>query len=124
MENEGIAEGVFTASGKGSGCYTVTAYIHQTPEEGRKNYVIQVNGHHNAAHNCNGQILTLNFNQAVTNVTSQGSLVGGSGTSSIQIKYSYFNNNIDNIGLGDIYVESASGLQITSASLDDSDYHC
>ncbi len=26
-----LAEGVYLASGDGSGCYTTTAYIHQTP---------------------------------------------------------------------------------------------
>lgn len=74
------AEGVYMASGdsidgnnSGSGCYTVSAYIHQTPEIGREDYRIQVNAHHSASHNCNGQILTLNFNQPVTYQSSGGS---------------------------------------------------
>ena len=29
-----LAEGVYLASGDGSGCYTTTAYIHQTPQTG------------------------------------------------------------------------------------------
>lgn len=44
--DEGMAEGVYAASG--AGCYTASAYIHQTPETGRGDYRIQVNGKHNA----------------------------------------------------------------------------
>ena len=44
--DEGMAEGVYAASG----CYTASAYIHQTPENGRGDYRIQVNGKHNADH--------------------------------------------------------------------------
>ena len=38
----GLAEGVYAASG----CYTVSAYIHQKPETGRGDYRIQLNGQH------------------------------------------------------------------------------
>lgn len=120
MFNDTYAESVYMASG----CYDVSAYIHQTPENGRETYVIQVNGKHKAdpGHTCNGQILTLSFNQPVTYVSSQGSLVGGDGTSTIQIKYSYFNNASDNIGLGDISVKAGDGLAITGWILDDDGY--
>ncbi|OLA83868.1 MAG: hypothetical protein BHW44_10295 [Roseburia sp. 40_7] len=123
------AEGVYMASGdsidgnnSGSGCYTVSAYIHQTPEIGREDYRIQVNAHHSASHNCNGQILTLNFNQPVTYQSSGGSLQSGDGTSSIKIKYGYWNNRTDNIGLGDVVVKSNPGLAVTGAVMDDSGY--
>ena len=44
--DQGLAEGVYAASG----CYTASAYIHQTPHTGRGDYRIQVNGKHNADH--------------------------------------------------------------------------
>ena len=44
--DSGLAEGVYMASG----CYEASAYIHQTPETGRGDYRIQVNGKHNADH--------------------------------------------------------------------------
>lgn len=130
--NEEQAEGVYMASGdnmtpyggNGSGCYTVSAYIHQTPQNGRDDYRIQVNGKHAAGHNCNGQILTLNFNQPVTYVSSNGSLKGGDGTSTIQISYGYWNNRNDNIGLGDVVVKASAGLAVMGATLDDSGHTC
>ena len=115
--NEGLAEGVYAASG--DGCYTTTAYIHQTPQTGRGDYRIQVNARHDADHNCNGQILTISFNQAVDFVGANGSLIDGSGTNTIRIQYGYWNNHTDNIGLGDVIVSSEPGLAITGVSMDD-----
>ena len=69
-----------------------------------------------------GQILTLNFNQPVTYQSSGGSLQSGDGTSSIKIKYGYWNNRTDNIGLGDVVVKSNPGLAVTGAVMDDSGY--
>lgn len=119
--DEGMAEGVYAASG--SGCYTVTAKIHQTPEVGREDYRIQVDGKHNADHTTNSQTLTLTFNQEVTYLSSQGQLVGSGTGSSISIQYSYWNNQTDNIGLGDVVVTSGSGLAITKAVLTDNNYN-
>lgn len=107
-------------TGTASGCYTVNAYIHQTPETGRETYVIQVNGKHGASHSCNQQILTICFNQPVTYVSAQGNLADGDGTNVLKITYYYYNNPNDNIGLGDLSVKAGEGLAITSASLDDS----
>ena len=121
LVNESLAEGVYAASGATTGddCYTVSAYIHQTPETGRKDYRIQVDGKHAAGdgHHSGEQHLHLSFNQTVTYVSSNGSLVSGNGSSSIEIKYNYHNNANDNIGLGDVVVESEPGLQITGAML-------
>lgn len=121
LANEDLAEGVYAASGMASGndCYTVTAYIHQTPETGRGDFRIQVNGVHQAGdgHHSGKQTLVLYFNQEVTYKGSNGSLVGGDGTSSISIDYSYHNNGNDNIGLGDVIVESNTGLAVTCAQL-------
>lgn len=121
IENDELAEGVYAASGSvvGNECYTVSAYIHQTPEIGRGDYRIQVNGIHAAAngHHSGEQILTLTFNQPVDYSWSNGTLVGGNGTSTINIKYTYHNNGNDNIGLGDIVVTADDGLAITGAVL-------
>jgi len=113
-----LAEGVFMASGA-SDCYTVNAYIHQKPETGRGDYRIQVNAVHSASdnHHSGVQELTLNFNQPVTYVGSNGSLISGDGTSAIKIGYQYHNNGNDNIGLGDVIVKADPGLAITGASL-------
>lgn len=121
LANEALSEGVYAASGMASGndCYTVTAYIHQTPETGRDDYRIQVNAVHTAGdgHHSGKQTLVLYFNQAVTYSWSNGSLSGGDGTSSISIDYDYHNNGNDNIGLGDVIVESNVGLAITGTEL-------
>lgn len=116
LANEDVAEGVYAASGD---CYTVTAYIHQSPETGRGDFRIQVNGVHAAVdgHHSGAQVLTLYFNQAVTYKGSNGTLTGGDGTSSISISYTYHNNGNDNIGLGDVIVESDAGLSVSGAVL-------
>ncbi|MCM1542357.1 MAG: hypothetical protein NC121_14000 [Blautia sp.] len=119
LVNEELAEGVYAASGAGEDCYSVTAYIHQSPEEGRGDFRIQVDGVHAAddGHHSGKQTLVLYFNQAVTYQWSNGSLAGGDGTSSISIDYSYHNNGTDNIGLGDVIVQSEAGLSISGAQL-------
>lgn len=118
--NEGLAEGVYAASG--DGCYTTTAYIHQTPQTGRGDYRIQVNARHDADHNCNGQILTMSFNQAVDFVGANGTLIDGNGTNTIRIQLNYWNNHIDNIGIGDVIVTSDPGLGITGITMSDDTY--
>lgn len=121
ITSEEYAEGVYAASGSviGNDCYTVTAYIHQSPETGRGDYRIQVNGVHTAAngHHSGEQVLTLSFNKPVVYSSSNGVLVSGDGTSAISIKYNYHNNGNDNIGLGDIVVTADDGLAITGAVL-------
>lgn len=113
--DEGMAEGVYAASG----CYTVNAYIHQTPEVGREDYRIQVNGQHHATHTNDVQTLTLVFNQSVTYVSSQGKCIGSKTGTTIVIQYTYHNNENDKIGLGDVIVTSGAGLAITGATLTD-----
>lgn len=113
--DNGMAEGVYAASG----CYTASAYIHQTPETGRETYVIQVNGKHNADHSNDAQLLTISFNQNVTYVKSQGTLQSGDGTPTLKIAYSYHQNQVESLGLGDLEVSSGSGLAITSVSITD-----
>lgn len=71
----GMAEGVYAASGATStGCYDATAYIHQTPQTGRGDYRIQVNGKHNADHTREAQVLTISFNQDVVYVSGGAGL--------------------------------------------------
>lgn len=121
LGNEELSEGVYAASGAmgENDCYTVTALIHQSPETGRGDYRIQVNGIHAAVngHHSSEQILTLFFNQPVSYAYSNGELYSGDGTNILSIKYNYHNNGYDNIGLGDVIVTSDVGLSITQATL-------
>ena len=107
--DSGMAEGVYAASG----CYTASAYIHQTPENGRGDYRIQVNGKHNADHTKEAQVLTISFNQNVTYVS------GGAGLTPVIVKLAYHQNPTDNIGFGDLVVTSDAGLAITGVSITD-----
>lgn len=118
LANQTLAEGVFLASG--TDCYTTTAYIHQSPETGRGDFRIQVNAKHDADHNSkNNQCLHISFNQPVIYKSSQGNLESGDGTCTLDIAYAYWNNYTDNIGLGDVVVESDPGLAITFVWLED-----
>lgn len=108
-----------SGSGVDNGCYTVNAYIHQTPEVGRDEYRIQANGQHNADHTCEHQVLTISFNIPVTYVSSNGTIRSGDGTPTLVIDYYYHNNPTDNIGLGDIVVKAGVGLAITGIVLTD-----
>lgn len=113
--NDNISEGVYMASG----CYTTTAYIHQTPEAGRGDYRIQVNGKHSADHTKEAQTLTLSFNQNVTYSSSNGTLASAETGTTLVINYTYHQNPTDNIGLGDVVVTSEPGLAITGVSITD-----
>lgn len=106
--DEGMAEGVYAASG----CYTASAYIHQTNETGRHDYRIQVNGVHASDHTRESQTLTISFNQNVE-------YVSGDGTPTLVVKLSYHQNPNDNIGFGDLIVKSDEGLAITGVSITD-----
>lgn len=111
----GLAEGVYAASG----CYEASARIHQTPETGRGDYRIQVNGKHNADHTKEAQVLTISFNQNVTYVSGGAGLISGNGTTTLQVKLSYHQNPTDNIGFDDLVVTSDAGLVITGVSITD-----
>ncbi len=111
------SEGVYAASG--SSCYTAQAYIHQTPETGRGDYRIQVNGQHNADHTKESQYLEIFFNQPVIYKDSNGTLLEGNGTTMLKIKFNYHQNPIDNIGLGNLTIESDAGLSIISVKITD-----
>ena len=115
LTNSDLAEGVYAASG----CYTASAYIHQTPETGRGDYRIQVNGQHHADHTKETQWLHISFNMPVKYSSSQGTLESGDGTTSLTIRYNYHQNGTDNIGLGDLIVQADSGLAVTSVSITD-----
>ena len=116
VDNE-LAEGVYAASG--AGCYTASAYIHQTPQTGRGDYRIQVNGKHSADHTKEAQVLTISFNQNVTYVSGGSGLISGNGTTTLKIKLSYHQNPNDNIGFGDLVVTADTGLAITGVSITD-----
>lgn len=111
-----LAEGIYAASGA---CYTADAYIHQTPETGRGDYRIQVNGKHNADHTKEAQTLKISFNQNVTYVSGGAGLINGNGTTTLTVKLAYHQNPTDNIGFGDLVVNSEAGLAITGVSISD-----
>ena len=115
--DNGLAEGVYAASG--AGCYDASAYIHQTPQTGRGDYRIQVNGKHHSDHTKEAQVLTISFNQNVTYVSGGAGLISGDGSSILKIKLSYHQNPTDNIGFGDLVVTSDAGLAITGVSITD-----
>ena len=70
LTSDELAEGVYLASGDGSGCYTTTAYIHQTPQTGRGDYRIQVNAVHNADHTKEAQQLNLVITASAKSIRS------------------------------------------------------
>lgn len=111
LVNEELAEGVYAASG----CYTAEAYIHSTPQEGRGNYLIQLNATHAASdnHHSGMQTLEITFNQPVDYVSSQAQNVFGSGSTRLTLEYNYHSNGYDNIGLGDVCVTSDAGLAVS-----------
>lgn len=113
--DNGLAEGVYAASG----CYSTNAYIYQTPQTGRGDYRIQVNGKHSSDHTKESQILTISFNQNVTYVSGGAGLAGGNGTTTLIINLSYHQNPNDNIGFGNLVVTSEPGLKIVSAVISD-----
>lgn len=126
MLTEGIAEGVYMASGDGAGgggdCYTVTARIHQKPETGREDYRIQVDATHAATHHSTGQTLIISFNMPVNYVSCNArgaKLESGDGTDTLTIGLGYHNNFDETIGFGDLVVTAAarSGLAVTGAEL-------
>ena len=110
---------VAARSDSGNGCYTADAHIHQTPETGRGDYRIQVNGKHNADHTKEVQWLHISFNLPVNYSSSQGTLLSGDGSNTLVIEYHYHQNPTDNIGLGDLCVVAEPGLAITSVSITD-----
>ena len=114
--NSNLAEGVYAASG----CYTATAYIHQTPDGGGQGtYRIQVNGIHNADHTKEAQTLTITFNHDVTYKSSNGTLASAETGTTLVINYKYHQNPQDNIGLGDLVVTSGAGLVINDVKISD-----
>ena len=121
LTNNELAEGVYAASG--DSCYATIAKIHQKPETGRGDYRIQVDAHHDTDHNSNcNQCLHITFNQAVVYKSCNGNgatLESGDGTTALTIGLTYWNNHTDNIGFGDLVVESDAGLAITGAWMED-----
>lgn len=114
LVNNDLAEGVYMASGVEPGCFQVEATMSQSPELGRWNYVINVNGTHTENHTSDNQILTLYFNHPVT--CSDQRCVNGSGTNTLEFLLNYHQNPTGNIGFSDIHVEcDLSDLRITNS---------
>lgn len=110
LVNEELAEGVYAASG----CYVASSKIHQSPEEGRGNYCIQLGATHEAAdgHHSTMQTFEVTFNQPVEYVSSLAQSVSGSGSTKLVLSYNYHSNGYECIGLGDLYVISDANLAI------------
>lgn len=103
-----------------SGCYVVTATVHQTDQIGRGDCRIQLNGVHNADHTKEKQTLTISFNREVVFKESAGGTLVGSGTgTTLVISYAYHQNPHDSIGLGDLIVVADPGLAVTSVKITD-----
>jgi len=115
LVNDEVSEGVYAASG----CYSVTAEVHQEMQNGRVDYRIQVNGVHDTDHSCSKQTLTVSFNMPVEYQFSAGTLVSAPTGTTIVVEYQYFNNPADTIGLGDLVVSAEPGLAITNIVLTD-----
>ncbi|MBR4341751.1 MAG: hypothetical protein IKP88_03400 [Lachnospiraceae bacterium] len=110
LDSDEMAEGVY-ATGSGN-CYSVTISRHQIPQTGRGDFRFQVNAHHDAGHNSSEQILVVKFTAPVEYSSSNGTYLSGSGTDTIRIRYNYWNNRTDNIGLGDVCVIADVGTDI------------
>ena len=118
LMNEELSEGVYAASGDGD-CWSVTAYIHQTPETGRDDYRIQTDGYHDNTDNHFSNIhITYHFNQTVTfSFCNGGSLVGSATGTSITIERNIGTKNAhESLGLGDVVVTSGPGLVLSGVS--------
>ena len=120
IANDELAEGVFAASG----CYTVTWKKHQDNQEGRTTLRFQLDAVHDASHTCSEQYLTLNFTMPVKYVgCSNATLVSPASsdieTTVMKIKFTYWNNPDDKIGLGELTVIGDSAADISSASMTD-----
>ncbi len=116
LTNDDMAEGVYAASG----CFTVTWNIHQRPEVGRGDYRIQVNAKHSASHTCTEQYLTITFNQTVTFKECGAASIDGSASGTvIRLTRRNFANGNDNIGFGDVVVESDAWLSVISMVMKD-----
>lgn len=114
--NEELSEGIYAASGN---CYSIIAYITQSPVVGRGDYRIQLDAIHNADHTNNSQRLTISFNQSVSYVSSNGELIYGDGTDTLIIDFSYWQNEYDKVGLGELVVTSDENLTIKNVRLTD-----
>lgn len=116
LTNSDLAEGVYAASG----CFTVVWNTHQRPENGRGDYRIQVNAQHSASHTCSEQYLVITFNQPVVFKECGAAIIdsSASGTSLRLVRRNHCNGN-DNIGFGDVVVESDPGLEVVSMVVTD-----
>ena len=109
--DEGFAEGIYAASG----CQAVVARIHQKPEVGRNDYRIQADVKHQADHTVEEEEFLIQFNQSVTfkewNVGT-ATLIGSATGAELRFKINRHANPVENIGAGDLIVESGNGLAI------------
>lgn len=116
-ENQVVAESTATHNGP---CFQVTGYVHQIQELGRSDFRIQLNAHHADDHTCTTETLTITFNQPVTFKECYGdgaAYQSGNGTNTLVMTFTYLANPSQNVGIGDIIVESDPGLELVSTSM-------
>lgn len=119
--NEGLAEGVYAASG--SDCASVEAKISHRETDGRYVVYVQANNKIGGEHKVSGITVILNFSQPVecesNDFYSQKEgvtySVSGSGTSVLTLVFTDANTNGGTQFYGQFYVSSADGLGINSA---------
>ena len=109
LVNEELAEGVYAASG----CYTTTNSKHQVIENGRINYIFQIDAVHDAEHMRYKQRWTVTFSQIVESVPQCfGDNITGIGTNVIQFYTYYTQNPTDNIGAGQMTVTTPGDIDV------------
>lgn len=129
--NEGLAEGVYAASG--SDCMESSAYISQSRSQTREGaYVIYVQSNHKSGyyggdgHTASGITVTLYFNQPVScddNDYYQGEagtsfvVAGGNKTSTLTLRFTGDTANTGTKFWGQIYISSEPGLALTSSTI-------
>lgn len=120
MINDELAEGVYAGSGD---CYTVEAKIEQGPDRAayHSNYVVKIDGKHSAAdnHHSSARKIRIEFNLPVTYISSNAASCEGNGTNTLTLLYvqtgdAYHNNANETIGLGDLNIDAAHGLEVKS----------
>lgn len=78
-----------------SSCFDVVATLY---EHSDSNYRYMIEATHNSEHTTDNEILTLTFNEPVTYLSSEGALLSGNGTTTLQLGLTRHLNYNDNLG--------------------------
>ena len=129
FEVDDMAEGVYMASGDnveaahGSGCWTITYNLQQTPREGFPYYVYQIDGDHAANHECYRQQARIQFNTIIKTAETKvadGVTATGMGTNTIILhRDNRKANYTDHVGFGDLKITCDVSPEIISIEMTD-----